>query len=1107
MFKCLCGGSNIAGDANATTHAPPHTNTGNPDAEHEHMSSATNNKTEFAGLSTQYDRIQPSMSTTKTTPTMSTTSVPPSHHHHLHPDELPSPNKLNHNHIVEEDDEYALSASATANSIHSIPRSQRKRTHPYKSRDPHKGSIASLNTIGGGGGLTKHINGITTTSIAAYDDRGNPLSSSMANNKPMACLDDYFIDDDFRFSIEPFDFNTHYKFLLELGIKCLDQGPEVLNPHLFFAHNDIECVVAVLRENHGRKVPTSYYREPAATTTRARKHQNTKKRRKRKQAQAQEPLLQSYGDEREEVALNHLLGFAICYPHTNCLPYPDSVWMVGWLCVDHHRMRLVRSQYDVIEALLRECMRVVNPNSTTAMPVMSDRLRVRLREKKNGGGGNNSKTLMTRNKLSDLDEKDEETELAEDEKTMTQTQTQTQTTNELIISRSRAKDISASSNVSKESRARRKAKKRDKGIGLYAPLQHAAAQALYESLGFEKIAKIANYYSTDESFLGAYFANGEGDDRHMHQPPHQPFNSNAYLYCRGDLSHCRLLLGMEYFNYKKWPKPPAENEEETVGAVVAAAVETDGNNGDKDKAKEKAKEQEQQKKKKHYGPKILEEYLQSRIKQQHQQEHAALKQQQKQQKRGQQQQQPVKQQQAQPPVQVTTQSHPQAQAHSNAHTHQARDRERGADRNRHRSSSPDPHVQQHAISHRERVSMPPSQATIHRATRAETRHTMTATTTSANYHQQQQHHYQAHPQQRHHHPPQPDAQPPYVVSHRASAGMDRNHKMRTFKPASTSQNNTPTTATNTNVHSGDRYQAPYFYPVTTVDDAEFDEGVHRERPHALQQQQANITINVNGVHHHKQGSVASDAPSHASASLATMNTMNTMNSIHSKSGRHSAIANSQQMAHHAYHAAGGGAHYHHHYHQPRITFTQSSNGNNSRPSVTPTPTYDHSQAVFYPALSNVSTATSHYTQASNDDKMSLNAGAGGVGALRGTSFYSNASLASIHSHHTPHSHAGMRSHHSINSNASLHSDYANMYHRSHSAAHLIHPSYDHEEAFMPQQHPPPRHAHALTHAHAPHDSYHDDAYNHHVQQHQSSQRSRNKRGGRYRNSRHKKPTQ
>merc|ERR1739848_975790 len=42
---------------------------------------------------------------------------------------------------------------------------------------------------------------------------------------------------------------------------------------------------------------------------------------------------------------------------------------------------------------------------------------------------------------------------------------------------------------------------RDKGIGIYAPFHHKRAQQLYESLGFEKIAKIGNYYTTDRALF------------------------------------------------------------------------------------------------------------------------------------------------------------------------------------------------------------------------------------------------------------------------------------------------------------------------------------------------------------------------------------------------------------------------------------------------------------------------------------------------------------------------------------------------------------------------------------------------------------------------------
>ena len=39
------------------------------------------------------------------------------------------------------------------------------------------------------------------------------------------------------------------------------------------------------------------------------------------------------------------------------------------------------------------------------------------------------------------------------------------------------------------------------------------------------------------------------------------YMNDAYLYCNGDLSHSRLLLGMEYFNYKKWPKQDKDDKD------------------------------------------------------------------------------------------------------------------------------------------------------------------------------------------------------------------------------------------------------------------------------------------------------------------------------------------------------------------------------------------------------------------------------------------------------------------------------------------------------------------------------------------------------------------
>lgn len=77
-----------------------------------------------------------------------------------------------------------------------------------------------------------------------------------------------------------------------------------------------------------------------------------------------------------EILLNNLIEFAIVCAHWNCRPYPDSVWMLGWLCADHIRIQSIEAHDAVLEGLIRECFRVVNPHSS--LPEVSDNLKPHL---------------------------------------------------------------------------------------------------------------------------------------------------------------------------------------------------------------------------------------------------------------------------------------------------------------------------------------------------------------------------------------------------------------------------------------------------------------------------------------------------------------------------------------------------------------------------------------------------------------------------------------------------------------------------------------------------------------------------------------------------------
>lgn len=1103
------------------------------------------------------------------------------------------------------------------------PKHQRKKTHPYKSRDPHKGSIAGLSSP-----ISSSINKIqhtTSHSIGSNKDRkhrerdrenkerdrdrdreninSNSVHSSSRKSqfREQPSLNDYFVYDNFEFSIENFDFNSHYKFLIELAIKCLDQGPEVLNPQIFFEHNEIKCCVAILHENNNKKVPTSYYRD-IQTNDHYKNGRNTKRNKNHqiidKNSQRTKPLLHSHRREKEEVLINNVVGFALCYPHSNCRPYPDSVWMLGWLCADHYRIKSLTSQYFIIEALMRQCAKLINPNSINKLPQISTNLKKHLiQSKAKLKNGNLLKSNNGKDKLSDLDEKDEDTinKKNDDEKTQMSITTNTQTdNNEFTVSRSNRISNTYNSKISSNNNNKDKNKKkkpRDKGIGIYAPYYHKKAQQLYESLGFEKIAKIGNYYTTDQTFFDEFYKSSEQQDNNTnnknnkdnnltnddiiklapntptnvlnspsnrsHKSSHshstsdktKKFANDAYLYCRGDLAHCRLLLGMEYFNYKKWPKPPAlndgekegedndkdprskgkskeEDDEKQIKKTKESDVDKDGKKRD-DKKDEKSKDG---KKKRNYGPKILEEYLQSRIADYH-----------------------AKQQKEQLLLRKSKQRQ---------HHHQT-------GRDRHHSSNPYKHKSSHQQTSNKHIntsSNPTTTSIQHHSSIPNNIHNMHNSSHQNIHIIQQQNNVNSHPSSHHHqsshhkqhrshhkhrgshynssqnvhhssHANSNQFDPNLINQHQAyrsgsayamSSGHDSTRKIRFRQQQSTTSqysdngNSTP-----------QQQQSSVRYRPNTIHDRPSQQ--YYISPNDDENGQQTLSPNVqqtsNGmVVHHKTNSIVSDA------SMATVNSniSGPGGASNGKSSRHQSIIANSQNNHHHYQHSGQHHYYHPHYHHSgRPTYTSSavagplsgqgqSTGNLSahgsthshgshRPSATPTTTYnDHSRGVMYnyPHLSNVSTGNSYATTvASNDtnaDNITLKSGqGGGGGTYRGNSFISlGSNNPSHHSHHTQHSHAAMHSTHSINSNASMHSD--PYYHRGHTSSHYMHPT-----------HP--------SHPSNPHNKYQDDPYNHHHQQrashhkyhdsyqddhphqnhHHSSHKSRNKR---YRqSSRHKKP--
>eukprot|EP01083_Nonionella_stella_P037038 101006_1 len=504
MFKCLCGGgtinnnptnSKLASNAasNSIDHMPPDKMNKSQQKPHSPSKPKSKSKSKAKTKKKSNHTLDPNKKTEHEIamtqlPSTSNQTTPSPGHKHKHP-HLNGLSKASKKNIItasetENDDTTITSPS---NTHRPKPKHVRKRTHPYKSRgDPHSSFSG------------------TTSPIA---------SPTIASGS----ISDYFVYENFEFSIETFDFNLHYKFLIELAIKCLDMGPETLSPSIFFKHQAIVCCVAILHQNNHKKVPKSCHKE----------------------------------------LINNVIGFCICYPHANCRPYPDSVWMIGFLCADHHRIRTYNSQYLVCEALMRSSYCLINPKLHTPLPTLSPSLKAHLK-----------RTRDTKLYLNSHPIHREECELKETE-------------------------------IMDQKTKKKKRKPRDKGIGIYAPYHHKKAQQLYEALGFEKIAKISNYYSTDRAFLDEFYSNHSEEYKEKNN---KKLSSDAYLYCRGDLAHCRLLLGMEYFNYKKWPKLATTN-----GAEDVAPKKKEVDDIKEDKGKEK------EKKKRHHGPKILEEYLQERI--------------------------------------------------------------------------------------------------------------------------------------------------------------------------------------------------------------------------------------------------------------------------------------------------------------------------------------------------------------------------------------------------------------------------------------------------------------------------------------------------------------
>jgi len=501
----------------------------------------------------------------------------------------------------------------------------------------------------------------------------------------------------------------------------------------------------------------------------------------------------------------------------------------------------------------------------------------------------------------------------------------------------------------------------------------------YKSLGFEKIAKIGNYYTTDRQFFDSFYQSEDTKENEGDSPLSSKSNGNtaengknigseAYLYCRGDLSHCRLLLGMEYFNYKKWPKPKNMTKEEEMKMI-------ENNKDNKDK------------KKRNYGPKIMEEYLQKRIADYH-----------------------AKQQKEQLLLRKSGQS---------GHRDRDRDRDRG-DKKHHNHHSTNPYKQKPATKTTKSntvhiVSSPNMNGHhIHRSSR----HQSDRGHRSSHYNNSTQNIHHQHANSNHsNHSNQFDQYQP----HRSSSPYIHDNNKRTIRFQQ--HQNHKNDGNHYIVSSGDHRSYKNFreQPPTRY---------YYQEPPAKHENDNNQTLSPNIGLHHKNSSIVSDAAS-------SINTVNSSINGVPKSSRHSSIANSQ-ISHHYHGSSGHYYHAHpsyHGHHSNRPTYTQSSQvltttSTVNRPSVTPTPTYDvtHSQAVYYPHLNSTGSGdTAHSKNRGNSFYSTQSSNA------------SHHSIKSHHSHHTSHSHAAIQSHHSMNSNASIHSDpYHSGYHHRQHQQHYIH---------------------------------------------------------------------
>ncbi|ETO22618.1 hypothetical protein RFI_14575, partial [Reticulomyxa filosa] len=216
-----------------------------------------------------------------------------------------------------------------------------------------------------------------------------------------------------------------------------------------------------------------------------------------------------------------VIGFAMAYPHPNCVPYPPSVWQIGFLCVDRHFQN-----GPIVEKLIQTIVQLINP--IVYVFFFLDETQGST-ETANGNKKQKKHGAMSKKKGKE-NEIEEEAEEADDEEAEAEAEAEAEERNDTYAWNERQDKFS-----------------KKYGIGIYSPIYHKQSQKLYESLGDFSATDSANMHRM-VSASGSVGGSASGDDRGGGE------SRDAFLYCLGHLSHMKLLLGLECFSFSKWPK-------------------------------------------------------------------------------------------------------------------------------------------------------------------------------------------------------------------------------------------------------------------------------------------------------------------------------------------------------------------------------------------------------------------------------------------------------------------------------------------------------------------------------------------------------------------------